>query len=175
MNRRTLLLAGAAALAGCASHDVGDYAGEQPALDLRSYFNGIVEGHGLFTDRNGKVVKRFTVRMDCRWNGDEGVLDEDFLYSDGSRQRRVWTVRKLPDGRYTGRAADVVGEAQGQARGNTLRWNYTLALPVDGRTWHVQMDDWMHLVNEEVLLNRTAMRKFGIHLGDVTLSFRRRP
>jgi hypothetical protein len=35
------------------------------------------------------------------------------------------------------------------------------------------MDDWMHLVDGEVLLNRTAMRKFGIHLGDVTLSFRR--
>ena len=175
MKRRTLLLAAPAALAGCAAPDVSEYAAEQPVLDLRSYFNGVVEGHGLFTDRNGKVVKRFTVRMDCRWNGDEGVLDEDFLYSDGSRQRRVWTVRKLPDGRYTGRAADVVGEAQGQARGNTLRWNYTLALPVDGRTWNVQMDDWMHLVNEEVLLNRTAMRKFGIHLGDVTLSFRRRP
>ena len=84
-------------------------------------------------------------------------------------------MRRLADGRYSGRADDVVGEALGQASGNSLRWNYTLALPVDGLTWHVQMDDWMHLVDRDVMLNRTAMSKFGIHLGDVTLSFRRRP
>jgi hypothetical protein len=173
--RRTLLLAGAAALAGCAGPEVGDYAAQQPALDLRSYFNGRVDGYGLFTDRSGKVVKRFTVAMDCRWQDDEGVLDEDFSYSDGSRQRRVWRVTRLPEGRYVGRADDVVGEAVGQASGNALRWNYTLALPVEGRTWHVQMDDWMYLMNAEVLLNRTTMRKFGIYLGEVTLSFRKRP
>lgn len=175
MKRRAAMLAAAALLAGCAAPEVSEYAREQPVLDMRAYFNGRVDGWGLFTDRSGKVVKRFTVAMDCRWSGDEGVLDEDFTYSDGSKQRRVWRVRKLADGRYVGRADDVVGEATGQAAGNTLRWNYTLALPVDGRTWHVQMDDWMHLVDSEVLLNRTAMSKFGIHLGDVTLSFRRRP
>lgn len=175
MNRRSLLLAGAALVAGCATPDVTEYAREQPVLDLRAYFNGKVDGYGLFTDRSGKVVKRFTVAMDCRWSGDEGVLDEDFTYSDGTRQRRVWRVRKLADGRYSGRADDVVGEALGQASGNSLRWNYTLALPVDGRTWHVSMDDWMHLVDRDVMLNRTAMSKFGVHLGDVTLSFRRRP
>lgn len=175
MKRRTAMLAAAALLAGCAAPEVTEYAREQPVLDMRAWFNGRVDGWGLFTDRSGKVVKRFTVAMDCRWNGDEGVLDEDFTYSDGTKQRRIWRVRKLADGRYVGRADDVVGEATGQASGNTLRWNYTLALPVEGRTWHVQMDDWMHLVDSEVLLNRTAMSKFGVHLGDVTLSFRRRP
>ncbi|MGV3571570.1 MAG: DUF3833 domain-containing protein [Ramlibacter sp.] len=175
MKRRAMLLAGTGVLAGCAGVDVADYAGQQPALDLRAYFNGRVEGHGIFTDRGGKVVKRFVVLMDCRWDGDAGVLDEDFTYSDGTKQRRVWRVTKLADGRYTGRADDVVGEAQGQARGNALRWNYTLVLPVDGRNWEVQMDDWMYLMDAQVLLNRTRMTKLGIHLGDVTLSFRKRP
>ena len=175
MNRRLWLLAGASTLAACASPEVTEYAAEKPTLDLRSYFNGRVDGYGLFTERGGQVVRRFTVVMDCRWQGDEGVLDEDFTYSDGTKQRRIWRITKLPDGRYTGRADDVVGEATGQARGNALRWNYTLALPVDGRTWHVQMDDWMYLVNDEVLLNRTEMSKFGIRLGEVTLSFRKRP
>ena len=175
MNRRTWLLAAAGALAGCAAPDVARYRTEQPVLDLQQYFDGRVDGWGIFTDRSGRVVKRFTVAMDCRWSGDEGVLDEDFRYSDGTRQRRVWRVRKLADGRYVGRADDVVGEAQGQAAGNALHWQYTLALPVDGRVWEVDMDDWMFLVDGEVLLNRTRMTKFGIHLGDVTLSFRRRP
>ena len=175
MNRRHLLWLAPALLAACATPDVGDYAREQPVLDLRAYFDGRVDGHGLFTDRSGKVVRRFTVVVDGRWNGDEGVLDEDFSYSDGTKQRRIWRLRALPGGRFVGQADDVVGEARGQASGNSLHWNYTLALPVDGRTSEVQMDDWMHLVDRDVLLNRTAMRKFGIHLGDVTLSFRRRP
>lgn len=174
--RRMLMLAGAGALlAGCASPDVADYAAERPQLDLRRYFDGRVDAWGMFTDRSGKVVKRFTVRLEGRWQGDEGVLDEDFTYSDGTKQRRVWRISKLPDGRYTGRADDVVGTAEGQARGNALRWRYTLALPVDGRVWHVDMDDWMILVDERVLLNRTVMTKFGIRLGEVTLSFTRAP
>jgi len=163
----------AIALAGCAAPKVADYAAERPVFDLASYFNGRIEAWGMFTDRSGKVVKRFTVVMDCKWQGDEGVLDEDFTYSDGTKQRRVWKITRGPDGRYTGRADDVVGEAQGQARGNALRWNYTLALPVDGRIWHVQMDDWMYLMNGQVMLNKTVMSKFGVTLGEVTLSFRK--
>jgi len=35
----------------------------------------------------------------------------------------------------------------------------------------VQFDDWMYLISERVLINRASMSKFGIELGEVTLSF----
>ena len=143
-------------------------------LDLREYFNGTVDAWGVFTDRSGKVVKRFTVVMACSWTGDDGVLDEAFTYSDGTTQRRIWRLKKLPDGRYTGRADDVIGEATGQARGNAFQWGYTLALPVDGRIIEVQFDDWMYLMSEKVMLNKAVMSKFGFRLGEVTLSFTKR-
>jgi hypothetical protein len=38
----------------------------------------------------------------------------------------------------------------------------------------VQFDDWMYLIDERVMLNRATMRKFGVTLGEVTLSFTRR-
>lgn len=175
MKRRALLALGATGLlAGCAGHEIDRYTGEKPELDLRRYFDGTVDAWGVFTDRSGAVVKRFTVVIDCRWSGDEGVLDEAFTYSDGTTQRRVWRLTRQGNGRYIGRADDVVGEAVGEQRGNTLRWQYTLALPVDGRTWHVQFDDWMHLMDERTLLNRATMSKFGVRLGEVTLSFRKR-
>jgi hypothetical protein len=129
----------------------------------------------VFTDRSGKVVKRFTVVMRCTWNGEEGVLDEDFVYSDGTTQKRIWRLKHLGNGRYEGRADDVVGVAQGQTAGNAFRWGYTLALPVDGKVWEVQFDDWMYLMDQRVMLNKAAMSKFGIHLGEVTLSFVKRP
>ena len=51
-------------LAGCAGPQINDYANEKPALDMRQYFNGKIDAYGIFTDRSGKVVKRFTVVMD---------------------------------------------------------------------------------------------------------------
>lgn len=171
MERRWLVLAAAVALAGCASPRPADYAAERPVLDLKTYFNGPITAHGIFTDRSGKVVRRFTVAMTGSWSGHQGVLDERFSYSDGSTERRIWRLTDLGGGRYEGRADDVVGVAIGEAAGNALNWRYTLALPVDGRVWEVQFDDWMFLVDERVLLNKAVMSKFGVRLGEVTLSF----
>ena len=164
----------ALALSACAGPQISDYAAETPALDLRKYFIGTVDAWGIFTDRSGRVVKRFTVVIDCQWQGDEGVLDEAFTYSDGTLQRRVWRLKALPNGRYEGRADDVVGMATGQTKGNAFQWQYTLALPVDGKVWEVQFDDWMFLMNDRVMLNKAVMSKLGVTLGEVTLSFSRR-
>jgi Protein of unknown function (DUF3833) len=173
-SRRRMLALGAAALAlgACASAPTpADYAGESPKLDLRSYFNGPLTAQGLFTDRSGKVVRRFTVKMTGTWNGDQGTLDEDFTYSDGKKEKHVGHLTGLGNCRYIGRADDVVGVAEGVAAGNALNWRYTLALKVDERIINVQFDDWMYLMDERVMLNKAAMSKFGIHLGEVTLAF----
>ena len=177
MQRRLLLAAGitsAAALAGCAGPQIGQYASEKPVLDLRTYFNGTLDAYGVFTDRSGAVVKRFTVVMRCTWTGEDGVLDEDFTYSDGTTQKRIWRLKHLGNGRYSGTADDVVGSALGETQGNTFRWGYTLALPVDGSVWNVEFDDWMYLMDQRVMLNKATMSKFGIRLGEVTLSFVKR-
>ncbi len=160
--------------AGCASAPKpADYADQKPVLDLKQYFDGDLVAHGVFTDRAGKVVRRFVVQITGRWNGNQGTLDERFTYSDGKKQQRVWHLVDEGNGRYSGRAGDIVGVAQGVAAGNALNWHYTLSLPVDDKVYEVQMDDWMFLVDDRVMLNRTAMSKFGFHLGDVTLSFTR--
>lgn len=171
----TALAAAAAAsallLSGCAAPQAADYAQETPKFSLPHYFSGRIQAHGMFQDRFGKVVKRFTVEVDGKWTGNQGVLDEQFVYSDGSTGSRVWHLTQHPDGRVTGTAADVVGEAQGQVAGNTFHWQYTLRQPIGDAVYEVQMDDWMVMVDEHVVLNRTRMSKLGIHLGDVTLSF----
>ena len=186
MKRRLILSGGAiaatttltGALTGCASQQITDYAREKPVLDLRQYFNGTLDAYGVFTDRSGIVIKRFTVVMNCSWQGNEGVLDEDFTYSDGTKQKRIWRLTRSVDaqgqGQYTGRADDVVGIATGQERGNAFHWTYTMALPVDGKIFNVDFDDWMYLMTDKVMLNKATMSKFGFRLGEVTLSFFKR-
>lgn len=177
--KRRLVLALAAAgtalvLAGCASQDINNYADQKPTLDLQQYFNGTLDAYGVFTDRSGAVVKRFTVLMVCTWTGNEGVLNEDFTYSDGTKQTRIWRLTKTGNGRFIGRADDVVGDALGESSGNAFHWTYTMRLPVDDKVYDVQFDDWMYLVNDKVMLNKATMSKFGVRLGEVTLSFTKR-
>ena len=174
MIRKAIAAIAALVLAGCATVAPQDYAREKPVLDLRQYFSGQVDAWGIVQDRSGRVIKRMTVEMTCTWNGDVGALDERFTYADGTKETRVWTIRKDGD-RYTGTAADVVGEAKGEAAGNALRWKYVLdAKREDGGTIHLDMDDWMWLVDERTLVNRTSFSKFGVRFGEITIFFRRR-
>ena len=163
------------ALCGCASVDPQVYQAEQPTLDLFRYFDGTVDAWGYFSDRSGQVVKRFKVVIQGRVQGDVLTLEEDFHYSDGSTSRRVWTITRQNANSFIGTASDVVGQASGQRYGNALHWTYVMALPVDGTTYHVDFDDWMYLQDDTVMLNKSVMRKFGFTLGEVILSFRKRP
>ena len=160
---------------GCSGPNVLIYKNENPTLNLKEFFNGEVKAWGIFTNRNGEVIKRFTVVMDCRWNGDEGILDEKFIYSDGTKQQRIWKLKDLGMGTYQGSASDVVGIAEGQSSGNALQWKYILSLPVDDKVWEVQFEDWMYQIDQNVMINKAQMTKWGIYLGEVTLSFTKTP
>ncbi|GAC1432521.1 MAG: DUF3833 domain-containing protein [Burkholderiaceae bacterium] len=174
--RSLAILSCLALLAGCSTPvEPAYYINQKPTLDLTHYFNGTLDANGMFQDRAGTVIKRFSVVMNCQWKGDVGTLDEDFTYADGTRQRRVWTLRKVAADRFIGTAADVIGQAEGVVSGNALRWRYTLALPVDGKVIDVHMEDWMYLMSDQVMLNRAVMSKFGVRVGEVTLSFTKRP
>jgi hypothetical protein len=169
------VVAAAALLSGCSSTVQPEhYANQSPKLDIQRYFNGTLDVHGMFQDRSGTVEKRFTVLMRCHWEGDVGTLDEEFRYSDGTTQRRVWTLRKTAPGRYTGTAPDVVGTATVEVAGNAMRLRYVLALPVGDKVYNVDFDDWLYLIDDRVMLNRAQMSKFGFGLGSLTVSFTRR-
>lgn len=173
MTRLVLLLTLILSIASCTSVDVTRYADQQPALDLQRFFSQPVKAWGMFQKRGGEVTKRFEVNIVSRREGNNLILDERFLYSDGTRQHRVWTLTPEGQGRWSGRAGDVVGVAQGQVAGNTLHWRYRLNVPVDDSTYEMSMDDWMYLMDEDTLINRTSMSKFGVEVGQVTLFFRR--
>jgi hypothetical protein len=175
----TRLAAAAAALAlaaGCGSIDPQVYAREQPALDLKRYFDGTLTGHGLFMDRSGQVQRRFVVTIRASWAGDVGTLDEDFVWSDGEKEKRVWTLRPVAGqpGRWSGTAADVKGEAAGVVAGNALNWTYTFMLKTrEGKRYEIGFDDWMFLIDEKVMLNRAVMTFWGFRVGEVLISFSR--
>jgi hypothetical protein len=166
----------AAVLSGCAATDPKRYAAEKPALDLRQYFNGTIAGHGMVLDRSGEVTRRFVVTIKASWQGDTGTLDEDFVWSDGVKEKRIWTLRPgAAPGQWIGTAADVVGQANGVVAGNALNWSYVLAYKTaDGKSYNIDFDDWMFLIDERVMLNRAVMSFWGFRVGEVLISFTRK-
>lgn len=170
--RRILMLASfSILLSACAGTKPQVYEQAKPVLDLETYFSGPIKAWGMFQDRKGKVVRRFTVEMTGTWQDGVGTLEEDFLYDDGKTERRVWTIRKGADGRYIGTADDVIGQAEGRASGNALNWSYTLALPVGESIYNVSLDDWMYLIDDAVMINRATMSFYGFRVGEVTITF----
>ncbi|MFO7812765.1 MAG: DUF3833 domain-containing protein [Pelovirga sp.] len=159
-------------IAGCSSVDVKRYAGQQPEFDLFDYFIGETRGWGIVQDRKGKLLRQFVVDINGYLNAaGELVLDEQFVWSDGEHSERIWTIAKTGPHGFSGRAADVVGEAEGEVYGNALFWTYVLNLEARGSTWKVRFDDWMFLQPDGVLLNRATMSKFGFKLAQVTIAF----
>jgi len=170
--RKWLLLFSCFFINAC-STPLDHYRNQTPAFALETFFNGHLRAYGMVQDYSDKVTRRFSVNMLGTWQGNEGVLEEDFVYADGEQQRRVWHLTKLADGQYSGRAEDVVGTAIGRIEGFALNWGYTLQVPIDGEIMEFQLDDWMYLVEENHLLNRATMKKFGIPVAELTLYIER--
>ncbi len=159
-------------LYGCTAIDVSQYAGKQPNFNLYEYFQGSTKGWGVVQDRKGNLTRQFVVDIQGTVNSQgELVLDEDFTWNDGEISKRVWTIAKMADHNYSGKAEDVNGEASGLSYGNVLNWKYQLNLEVDGSTWKINFDDWMFLQPDNVLINRAIMSKFGFRVGEVTIVF----
>src|SRR5690606_38791463 len=112
---------------------------------------------------------RFDVHMVGRWEGDSGVLEESFEYYDGKKQERIWRIQKLGPDRYEGQADDIIGIAKGEQSGNAIRWSYVMDIDVDGKVYRITFDDWMWMMDDGVLINRSYLKKFGFTVAELTL------
>ena len=171
MLRLTSVLSLILILIGCTEMKPSDFSGSTPQLVIEEYFAGETVASGMFEDRFGQVRRQFNVEINGKWDGEQLILDEKFLYDDGERERRVWRIRKTGRSTYEGRADDVIGVATGEAYGNALNWQYEMDLRVADGTWRVRFDDWMFLQPSGLLLNRAKVSKFGLEIGTVTLAF----
>lgn len=163
-------------LFSCSSITPKDYKENNPKLDIRSYLNGKVKAWGMLEDRSGKVTRRFLVEMEGKWNGNEGVLEEYFTFDDGEKSKRIWTIKFSDDHNFTATAGDVIGAAKGSQYGNTMQMEYVLDLEVDKEKktkYKVTLDDWMYLLDDDILVNKSTIKKFGITFGKLTIFFQK--
>ena len=106
------------------------------------------------------------------WEGNKGTLAETF-YFEGEEELsyRNWQLTKQNNGEYIGTAEDVLGEAIGVHKGFAFHFQYDLLLSIDEDTYEVSMDDWMYQLDDNKVMNKTSMHKFGVKVADITLFF----
>jgi hypothetical protein len=143
-------------------------------FDLTRFFEGHTRAHGVFEDRKGRVRRRFTAEITGCWTTGVFILQEVFQYDDGMTERRVWQVRPEDRGTFIASCDDIAAPVTGHATHDGCRMAYTFLLSLaSGKKIAVQVDDRMHQVHEDLLLNRATMRKWGIKIGELFITYER--
>ncbi len=157
---------------GFAGQRPADYAETGPAFDLRRHLAGPLRSEGVIFGPTGRVAGRFLARMEGKWSGPGGTLTEDFRYASGSTQRREWRLKMLTDNSFTATADDVIGTARGELSGATLRMTYRLRLAPDAGGHVLDVTDWLYLMEDGTIMNRSQMRKFGFKVAELVATMR---
>ena len=157
-------------LTACGGIDGNNYRNTQPEFKLEEYFNGNIKAWGIVQDLSGNVTRRFEADIDASWQGEQGILDETFTFYDQEEtEKRIWKITKNEDGSYIGTAGDIIGTAQGKAFGNAIQWTYEMDLPVGDTTYRLTFDDWIWAMRDDVIINRSYLKKFGVTVAEITI------
>ncbi|MAC83202.1 MAG: hypothetical protein CL624_03605 [Arcobacter sp.] len=156
---------------GCSKMQIEDFTNKGPEFIPQEYFNGKLTAYGMVKDRSGKIIKTFKGDLVGSWDKNGvGTLDEKFVYDNGEKQTRVWTLTPTGDKTFIGTAGDIVGEAEMIANGNTVMIDYTMRVPYNDSTIDINVKDWLHLQEDGVILNHSKMKKFGFTVGELVIT-----
>lgn len=143
-------------------------------FDMREYLNGPIQCEGMIYGPTGRVTSRFVADMDVTWTGNVGVMKERFHYDSGTVQDREWTLTLGTDGKVKAEAADVIGTGAGVQKGSALELKYRIKLPDSAGGHELDAVDWMYLVENGTIINRSQFRKYGIKVAELVATMRRK-
>jgi hypothetical protein len=152
-----------------------DYAGKGPTFDLARHLSGPLTCEGVIFGPTGRVTSRFVADMQGTWTGTTGTLAEVFRYDSGSVQHRAWTLALHDGGRITATAPDVVGEGTGRVEGSGVLLRYRIRLTPEAGGHVLDVVDWMYLMENGTIMNRSEFRKFGIKVAELVATMRPAP
>jgi hypothetical protein len=162
------------ALGGFVAQKPRDYQNASPVFDLRTHLNGPIQCEGVIYGPLGRVSSRFVADFDAVWEGNRGTMKECFHYDDGSVQNREWRLELMNDGTIRAHADDVVGTGQGRQMGPAVQLRYDIRLPEASGGHVLSTVDWMYLMPNGTIMNRSQFRKFGIKVAELVATMRPR-
>ncbi len=159
---------------GFRAQSPSDYATAAPLFDLRQHLNGPILCEGVIYGPTGRVTSRFVADMEARWDGNVGVMSERFHYDTGVVQDREWTLTLGNDGSVKATAPDVVGDGQGRAEGSAVQLKYRIRLLPEAGGHVLNVTDWMYLMENGTIMNRSQFTKFGVTVAELVATMRKK-
>lgn len=156
------------------SQTTAELANRGPAFDLRRHLNGPILCEGVIYGPTGRVTSRFVADFEARWDGNAGVMTERFRYDSGTVQDREWRLTLGNDGAIRAEAPDVVGAGEGRAEGPAVQLRYRIRLPKDAGGHVLTVNDWMYLMENGTIMNRSQFTKFGIKVAELVATMRKK-
>ena len=146
----------------CSSLEPKDFADVKPTFSPEKFFEGRAEAWGVLEDSSGNPTKRFTSVDIGTLHGDTVTISQTITYSDGEVQKRSWNLKRLDEHHYEGTADDIVDKAEGEAYGNTLMLDYSIALSPSNPFTHLHLRQWLYLQSDgKSMISRTTISKLG--------------
>jgi hypothetical protein len=179
--RRLVLTLSALALAGLSAPFGGAQARNRQVpssaprpLLLEEFFRGPLTAEGVFRNTRDGTTRGLKVRMFGRQEGDTLVLREDFVYSDGERDRKTWRFTRTGPDAYSGVREDVIGTADIRQDGDAVRLSYTARVKTQsGSSYDIRFADLLRKTGPREVLNTADLSFLFFKVGTVELRIRR--
>jgi hypothetical protein len=159
---------------GFGAQRISDYSEGEPitADSLAQVLDGNFTAHGVIYNYTGRVISRFTAKIEGKFNGDNGELNESFTYASGAIDRRQWAIQITDNGKkFAATADDVIGVGIGELGGDAIRMSYSIKLPERAGGHVLNVNDWLYVMPDGSIVNRSEMRKFGIKVAELMAVF----
>jgi hypothetical protein len=155
--------------------NITDFSTTSPPFDPVAFWTGHVTSWGVIEDRSGAPTE--TIETDCLGTpGTDGLhLIQTLRESDGTVRHRDWHLRRTSPNHFTATANDMVGPALGEASGRAFHWDWVWATAPGNPLKNVTMHQWMYLMPDGTMVNRTTITKLSITVAQVTERFAKAP
>jgi hypothetical protein len=170
--RAAVLLSAVLSLGGCATMQPRDFADSKTHFELDRYFTGHTRSWGVFENRGG-APKRWFIADSIGKRPADGtlVLTQRFVFSDGKKQIRIWSIRRVDATHWEATANDMVGVARGEGTGNAFYWEYNITVNPKNPLATVHIRQWIYQPEgTDTVMTRLVITKMGMPLFEVSES-----
>ena len=144
-----------------------------PQFKLEVFFSGKVEAFGhmiLFFPK--KRVDNIKATFDGNFRNSDLHLKEE--YFDGNLKiKRIWIFKKTANNDYIGYEKNVKGSIKVHSRDNILEMSYKFNTHYKCFNFLVNIRDYMYLIDDKTLINKSVISKFGFTIGETILIYKK--
>lgn len=150
-----------------------DFVSSAPAMNIKNFLEGDLEGHGIKVNRYGEIVEVQLIKIKSRWQGNKAQIEFNYQLDGQIFDSRIWLLTLNQDGTFEANSHDAVGTVKGKQKGNTAQIIYDLMVPESDRKVKSHFEDKFYLVDNNSAILISKIGKYYQHDSTWTYSVKK--